>query len=198
MPAAEPGRTCAGGWGSCPRRGKAVCAHAGGRGPRLRPRGASRVEHPRPRLAGPGDAASCARGLRDRRRGGLRSARRPSGPAPSQSAGPAGWRFERPARSGGRRRPHPAAVAYGAALCLPCEPPSPAAQRRRRLVLATAPRLLLPILRGTSSRARQPPATAPQWVGRVHTPPTHGGRSNLTGRGGKKWRAPLERIRRIL
>ena len=101
LPAAEPGRTCAGGWGSCPRRGKAVCAHAGGRGPRLRPRGASRVEHPRPRLAGPGDAASCARGLRDRRRGGLRSARRPSGPAPSRSAGPAGWRFERPARPGG-------------------------------------------------------------------------------------------------
>ena len=179
--AAEPGRTCAGGWGSCPRRGKAVCAHAGGRGPRLRPRGASRVEHPRPRLAGPGDAASCARGLRDRRCGALRSARRPSGPAPTRSAGPAGWRFERPARPGG-------SCLRGRAL----------SSVRATFPCCAAPPFLLPILRGTSSRARQPPATARQWVGGVRTPPTHGGRSNLTRRGGKKWRAPLERIRRIL
>ena len=70
-----PGLRGPAGGGFAPGRRGRSCArvaasdrrgHGQRRGPR--PRGASRVKHPLPRLAGPGGAAACAPVLRDRRR----------------------------------------------------------------------------------------------------------------------------------
>ena len=140
----QPGRAslCAGGRGlGCACPWPAAGSRAGGQGrrpgvPLRAPAPGPAAGRPSRRLgpaAGDGRGHGQRRGLRPRPRlavpavrrpaptvfgtggaGGLRSARRPSGPAR--------WQFERPARSGWRRRcpPTPGGSGLGATLCLPC------------------------------------------------------------------------------